>query len=174
MSVLRSPFRLVVAAVAFGALGLPAPAPAQGRPDCAAVLRKLHDASGRGGARVPDADKVAKRLGTDADWVERCAQSYGRRVKHQQAALAGDSDREFSEKREIEEFDEIAREEKETAGDKYYTVIDNDDIERRQLRASRDEDTSDDWEPTVTHEWEPNLGHAWQPVLIDDDHPNEE
>jgi hypothetical protein len=164
-----------VGAAAFGALlGLPAPAPAQGRPDCALVLRKLHDISGHDGAGTPDAEKVAKKLDTDADWVERCAQSYGRRVKHHDAVLAGDSDKEFSEKREVEEFDEISREERETAGDKYFTVIEDDDAERRRLRASRDEDTSDEWEEMVTHEWEPNLGHAWQPYLNDDDHPNEE
>ena len=96
VSVLRSPFRLVGAA-AFGALlGLPAPAPAQGRPDCALVLRKLHDISGHDGAGTPDAEKVAKKLDTDADWVERCAQSYG--ARQASPRVAGDSDKEFSEK----------------------------------------------------------------------------
>ena len=50
----------------------------------------------------------------------------------------------------------------------------NDDAERSRLRASRDEDTSEEWEEMVTHEWEPILDHVWHPYLNDDDHPNEE
>ena len=174
MLVRVSPIRLAALVAVGVALGLPARVPAQGRPDCTAVLRKLHDISGHNGADTPDAEKVAKQLGTDADWVERCAQSYGRSVKRRDAVLAGDSEKEFSEKREVEEFEELGREEKQTVGDTYYTVIGNDDEERRRLRASRDEDTVNEWEPLETHEWEPNLGHAWQPYLHDDDHPNEE
>jgi|SRR5215470_16904532 len=163
-----------MAALAFGALlGLPVSAAAQGRPDCAAIVRALHETKGRDGAS-PNADKVGKRMGTDGDWVERCAQSYGRHVKREPTPEEGESDKQFSEKREVEEYDEISREEKETAGDRYYTTIENDDEDRRRLRASQDEDTNNEWDPVDDHEWEPHLDHVWQPTLLDDDHPGEE
>jgi hypothetical protein len=166
--------RLLAALVFGAALGLPARAPAQGRPDCTVVLRKLDDLGGRAGAHTPDSEKVAKKLGVDADWIERCAESYGRRVKKSDVALKGESDVDVGEKREAEEFDEVAREEKDTADDHYVTVIENDAQDRSRLAASRNVDTVDEYEPLDTHEWEPHLGHQWEPFLHDDDHPGEE
>lgn len=145
------------------------PVAAQGRPDCTTVLRKLHDAGRRNGAQAPDAARIASKLGIDADWVERCATAYGRRLKLHEPEKKAEGAKEFSEKREIEEFDELSREEKETVGDTYFTVIENDAQERKKLRASRDEDTINEWNPIETHEWEPDLGSEWRPYLHDDD-----
>ena len=165
MSIGKSVILLLLAA------GLAAPATllAQGRPDCSAVLRKLNDAGGSNESRVPDAAKVARKLGVDAAWVERCAASYGRRVKARQPDVAHETDTEFAERREVEEFDELSHEEKETIGDTYFTSIENDLQERRRLKNARDEDTINEWNPMETHEWEPNLGHEWRPYLHDDD-----
>ena len=159
------------------ALVLPLRASAQGRPDCATVLRKLHEARGRKGSQAPDSVKIAEKIGTDAEWVERCAESYGRRLKHTKTkSEARDPDLEttLKERLEEQEYDEVSREEKATLGDHYVTIIENDDPDRKNLHATRNEDTVNEWEPYVTHEWEPNLGHAWEPFLLDDDHPNEE
>jgi hypothetical protein len=145
------------------------PVAAQGRPDCTTVLRKLHRDSGRNGAHAPDAARIASKLGVDAEWVERCATAYGRRVKAREPEKKPEGAQEFSEKREIEEFDELSREERDTVGDTYYTVIENDAQERKKLRASRDADTINEWNPIETHEWEPNLGSEWRPYLHDDD-----
>jgi len=155
------------------ALGLPARAPAQGRPDCTVILRALHDVPHET-SRTPDADKLARRLGIDAEWVARCAESYGRHVKKSQVELRGESDVDLGEKREAEEFEEVAPEEKETLGDRYVTVIENDEEDRRKLAASRELDDEDELEPSDTHEWEPDLGHMWEPFLHEDDHPGEE
>ena len=168
-----------MSALVFGAaLTLPTPGFAQGRPDCAQVLRKMHKAPGSSGARQPDAVKIARQLGVDADWVERCAQSYGRRIKGQddskkvkEQEVEGDS--QLAEQREGDEYDELSREEKETLGDKYYTSIPNDEEERRKLRASKYEVTHE-WDVYETHEWQPNTGREWEPVLLDDDPPFEE
>lgn len=143
-------------------------AAAQGRPDCAAVLRKMHDSTGHQGARQPDAVKIARKLGVDEEWVEQCAASYGRHVKKhpRKGDLSEDS---FSTTHEAEEYEELGREEKETLGDTYYTSLDDDDQDRRKLRRNRDADTINEWEPFETHEWGPNVGHAWSPYLHDDD-----
>jgi hypothetical protein len=39
--------------------------------------------TGHDGAGTPESSALARKLGTDSAWVERCAQSYGRRVKKQ-------------------------------------------------------------------------------------------
>lgn len=151
------------------ALTLPAVALAQGRPSCTEVLRKLNGAGGSNEARVPDAAKIARKLGVDAEWVERCAESYGRRVKMHKDTTRQAPDDEFAERREVEEYDELSREERDTIGDTYYTQLENDEQERRKLKSQRDEDTINEWNPVETHEWDPNLGHEWRPYLHDDD-----
>jgi hypothetical protein len=161
--------KFVILLLLAGGLWAPSTALAQGRPDCSAVLRKLHDASGANESRVPDAAKVARKLGVDAAWVERCAASYGRRVKPRKPDATHDTDGEFAERREVEEYDELSEEEKETVGDTYYTSIDNDLQDRRKLKNSRNADTINEWNPMETHEWDPNLGHEWRPYLHDDD-----
>jgi hypothetical protein len=173
MSCRRTLHDLAAAAVLFGALIVcPAVGSAQGRPDCAAVLRKLHETTAHNGAHLPDAAKVANRLGVEPEWVERCAASYGRRVKMREEKPKEDREGTALVILEDQEYEEISREEKETAGDKYFTVIEEDEANRKRLRHF-DADSSAEWDPYVTHEWEPNLGHAWQPYLLDDDHPNE-
>jgi len=156
-------------------LALPLAAAAQGRPDCAAVIRELNRERGHKGSRAPDSSKIADYLDTDSDWVERCAQSYGRRIKSSKPPKEPDVEASLRERREEEEFEELGREEKATLGDRYVTIIEDDDSNRKKIKATRDEDSVNEWEPFETHEWEPNLGHAWPgPVLLDDNEPLED
>jgi hypothetical protein len=153
-------------------LALPLPAAAQGRPDCATVIREIHRIRGHKGSRAPDALKIAEHLDTDSDWVQRCAASYGRHIKSSEAPKDPEIEASLREKREAEEFEELGREEKATLGDRYVTIIENDDTDRKHLKTARDQDSVNEWEPYETHQWEPNLGHAWPgPVLHDDDDP---
>lgn len=155
-------------------LALPARTSAQGRPDCAEVLRKLHAPKvvARGGGHTPDANRVAQMLHVDADYVERCAQAYGRRVTRH--VSPGQADKveaatDLAEKREVEEYEELSREEKDTLGDKYVTVIENDESDRKKVEHNRDADTVNEWEPYETHEWQPFETHVWEPVMPEDD-----
>ncbi len=173
MPVQRSLIHIAAAAVAFGAaLAVPVPAPAQSRPDCMDVLRTMHSARNRTISGTPDAIRIAKQLGIEPDWVERCAQTYGRRIERREDSdhPRVQTDSELSERREAGEFEEPTREEKQTAGDVFVTIIENDAADRKQLGRVRKEDTLE-WEPFETHEWQPNLGHKWTPFLHDDDEP---
>lgn len=150
---------------------------ALGRPDCTVVLRTLHDPKvvGHSGKRTPNPIKVATLLGTDADWVERCAASYGRRIKRREdltdrPRVEGDS--QLAEKREAEEFDELSHEEIETQGDKYFTVIENDDRDRKKLSQLRElDDLEEDWEPDEHRAWLPYESRQWQPSEHVEHHP---
>jgi hypothetical protein len=165
---------LIAGAAIGAALAAPVRAPAQGRPDCADVLRAMHPRVGHKGPEIVDSYKIAEKLGVQADWVERCAQTYGRRVKPRQdekhPALEGDS--EVVEQRESEEYDEVSREEKETAGDKYFTVIENDERDRKRLEDVRNQDMIE-WKPeeNETHEWKPDEEEQrpWRPAMHDDE-----
>jgi hypothetical protein len=157
----------VLVGLALGAVAAaPAPLQAQGKPDCTVVLRKLHRAATRG--HSPDATKIASALGVQPSWVERCAEAYGRHVKKHDPK-PGEIEGNFSERVEEELLDELAREERETIGDTYFTVIEDDVADRRRLRKARDEDSINEWAPMETHEWNPNVGHEWRPYLHDDD-----
>jgi hypothetical protein len=159
-------------AVLFGAvLLLPMRASAQGRPDCAAVLRKLNESTPHNGARVPDPVRMANHLGVTPEWVERCAASYGRHLKAREEKPKEDGNDRAVEQVEAEEYEEISREEKETEGDKYVTVIEDDEQNRKKLRNYDQSgvDSSNEWEPDLGHEWEPNLGHEWRPYIPYDD-----
>jgi hypothetical protein len=149
------------------ALGLPTVARA--RPDCATVLRKLHDVTGHNSARVADPVNLGRRLGVDPEWIERCAAAYGRTVKRQDEQHPQDKDNPLVEGLEEQEYEEVDREEKETQGDKYFTVIEEDERNRQRLRRFN-ADSSAEWEPFETHEWEPDTGREWEPFLLDDDH----
>jgi hypothetical protein len=168
--------RLIVALVVGAALVLPALVSAQGRPDCAQVLREMHNRKvmlhGHGSKRTPDSVRIASQLGVDADWVDRCAESYGRRTKRSEVRgepSKNENDTDVAEKREEEEYDELAREEKDTLGDKYVTVIENDEQDRKKLERSRQDDDVEESEPEDTHIWEPDLGHPWEPYLHEED-----
>ena len=168
MSRIRDP--LVAAAACAAVLAAPAPLAAQGRPDCSRRAAQAARASGRNARARRMRRKIASKLGRRRG-VGRALRG-GLRTARQEArrrSRATRPARQFSERREVEEFDELSSEEKETIGDTYYTVIENDAQERKKLRASRDDDTINEWNPMETHEWDPNLGHEWRPYLHDDD-----
>lgn len=147
------------------------PARAQGRPDCTEVLREFHRHHGGDGG-VPDAAKIASKLETDATWVEKCAATYGRRVKPKEAKPSEDDSQGLTAKVEEKEFEETGREERDDQANIVQGDLDN-DKDRDRARGS-DPDSSAEWEPYLTHEWEPHTGHEWEPYILDDDHPNEE
>jgi hypothetical protein len=154
------------------ALTLAAPVVAQGRPDCAAVIRQMNKLSARAGAKAPDPEHIASKLDTDAEWVERCALSYGRRVKRSKpapdkAARESDARIELTEKREAEEYEEISREEREQQAN----AVQEDLRSGVYATRSKGPDSSAEWEPYITHEWEPFITHEWEPFIRDDDDP---
>jgi len=166
---LRRALLLALPLVLLTALVPGRPAQAQGRPDCTEVLRQLHK-KGEGG--VPDSARIASKLATDTEWVEKCAASYGRRIKHKDPKPTEDDSQGLTAKVEEKEFEETAREE---ADDQANIVQgDLDDYKDRDRLRGIDPDSAEEWEPDITHEWEPHLGHQWEPFLLDDDHPNEE
>ncbi|MEO8603341.1 MAG: hypothetical protein ABI629_12265 [bacterium] len=147
-----------------------APAAAQGRPDCAAVLRALHKVKGHGTHR-PDSSDVASQLGTDSDWVETCATSYGRHLRP--APLKhGEGDSELTPDREEKEYEEVAREEADQEANRVQGDL------RNGVYATKDRgidpDSSAEWEPFLTHEWQPYITHEWAPFIHDDDDPGME
>jgi hypothetical protein len=139
---------------------------AQGRPDCTRILREMH---GRG---TPDAAKIASKLDTDSTWVERCAATYGRRVKPKAAKRNEDGPADLTAREEQREFQETAKEERDQQANIVQGDLDN-GKPRDRLRGI-DPDSSAEWEPYITHEWQPHTGHEWEPFILDDDHPNEE
>ncbi len=68
----------VLLGAAAGAIIVPAAAPGQVRPSCAQVMSEVHRNIHQRQGRSPGAAAVAKKLHTDAAWVERCMRSYGR------------------------------------------------------------------------------------------------
>jgi hypothetical protein len=152
------------------AAGAPA-ASAQGRPDCATIVRQMHRITGHDGAGTPDSSALARKLGTDSAWVERCAHSYGRRVK-KQPREPGESDEGLTAPQEAREYDEVAREERDQQANRVRGNPEN----SKGLDRVRgvDPDSSAEWEPFITHEWEPYVTHEWAPFIPDDDHPGEE
>jgi hypothetical protein len=164
--------RLFFAAAACALLAvLAAPVRAQGRPDCAEVLHQLDRVSGRPGAGVADPDEVAAKLGTDSVWVERCALSYGRRLRRKHPTPVRENPEDLTAKREEQEYEELSREERDAEGEKYFTE-ENDDGKIRDRMRGYEPDSSAEWQPFETHEWSPYVGHPWKPYLHDDDLPS--
>ena len=155
----------------FAAVGVAPPADAQGRPDCTEVLRQLHRAGGRDGAGTPDASRIATKLGTDSAWVERCAASYGRRVKPHEPKR-GEGGEGLTAKAESREYEEVAREER--GEPENYAQGDPDNYKDRDRMRGVDPDSSAEWEPYLTHEWSPYVTHEWTPFILDDDDPGVE
>jgi hypothetical protein len=161
---------LPLAALA-AALSFALPAKAQGRPDCAAVIRQMHRITGHDGAGTPDVSEVAEKLKTDSAWVERCATSYGRRVKPRRRSPS-EGDEGLSAKAEAREYEELAREERGQQAN--YAQGDPDNYKNRNRLRGIDPDSSAEWEPYITHEWAPYTTHEWTPYILDDDNPGVE
>lgn len=147
------------------------PVLAQGRPDCASVVRAMHRISGRDGAGTPDADVIAGKLRTDGDWVARCAASYGRRVKPPRRDPT-ENDAALTAKNEAREYQEVAREERDMQEN--YAQGDPDNYKDRDRLRGIDPDSSAEWEPFLTHQWQPFTTHEWTPFILDDDDPGVE
>jgi hypothetical protein len=106
---------------------------------------------------------VARTLETDALWVQRCAQTYGRRVTV--APPSEDFNREDQAERwEGEEPEDLAPEEKQARGDVYPGQIE--DEKRRPRKFGED---AHEWQPAMQKPWETEMHDDWQPTLLDDD-----
>lgn len=135
-----------------------------GRVPCTAVLGALDRLAGDGlEAKPPDAEHVARALGTNPHWVQRCAQVYGRRVTV--PPRSEDFYSEDQEERwEAEEEEEVAPEERQASGDTYEGQIP--DEKRRPRKFGED---AWEWEPSLQKPWSPEMQDGWQPTLLDDD-----
>lgn len=145
---------LMVAGVALPASGQKVP--------CPSVVREMHRIELRNGNRAPTAELVAKSLGTSAAWVERCAETYGRRLQVDE--LASDRRERYERDWESNEAEEVGREERETADDVVVDVIPRYRDKRRQRGFRANEQ---DWLPEEHDPWEPNAGRQWSPYLYD-------
>jgi hypothetical protein len=158
-AVIQAPFA-AVCGVAF--LLLAAAPAAAGRVPCTSVigaLDRLDDSDGR----APEAESVARALGTDPAWVERCAQVYGRKVIAPPAGEDfGREDR--AERWEEEEAEELSVEEKQARGDVYPGHAE--DEKRRPRKFGED---AHEWEPNLQKPWNLEMHEGWQPTLLDDD-----
>ena len=123
--------------------------------------------------RKPSAMKIGESMGVDPEYVQTCAASYGRRLRHHESLLTRpptDDEVDNSEKREAEEFDEVSHEEKETEGDKYTQVIPDDENNRKKIEHTRNDDTPNEWDAPVEHRgWVPYEDKAWLPFERADD-----
>lgn len=131
------------------------------RVPCATVLRELHRAERGGTGRGADARVIAVDLGTTPAWVSKCAAVYGRRLTgtHESA-----ENREFLDSAwESREPDELAQEERETAGE---VAVDpapyRDSARQRAFLRSRKE-----WAPYEHPGWQPDTGQEWSPFIDD-------
>lgn len=156
----------VVVALLFSVAVLPPQVDAQGRPDCAAVMRAMHKMKKKRG--TIDADALAERLGSDSVWVEKCASTYGRRVASK-VKRSGDDD-ELTEQREEAEYEELAREEMGQQANAVQEDLRN-GVYSSGARGVNPDDSME-WEPFITHEWSPHTGHEWRgPFIHNDDDP---
>jgi len=161
---------VIAAALLLGVAVAAPPVVAQGRPDCAAVVRAMHKLKKRGGGRTLDSARIAIQLDTDSAWVERCAASYGRRI-HAASRQEPDQDV-LSARREAEEYEELAREEMEQFANRVQEDLRDGVYANRNKGHGPNPDSSAEWEPFITHEWRPYVTHEWTgPFIRDDDDP---
>jgi hypothetical protein len=127
------------------------------------VLGEMDRLSPEADGAPPAAEKIARSLDTDPVWVQRCAQTYGRRVTL--APRGEDDDRgDRAERWESEEPEELAPEEKRASGDVYPGQIEDD--KRRPRKWGED---AHEWQPSMQKPWEAEMQDEWQPTLLDDD-----
>lgn len=157
---------VVVVALLFSVAVLPPQAEAQGRPDCAAVMRAMHKMKKKRG--TVDTEELGEQIGSDSLWVEKCASTYGRRVSSK-VKRSGDDD-ELTERREEAEYEELAREEMGQQANAVQEDLRN-GVYASGARAVKPDDSME-WEPFITHEWSPHTGHEWRgPFIHNDDDP---
>lgn len=128
---------------------------------CATVLHEMNRLRSARSPYANDADHLARRIGTSPLWVEKCASTYGRRVRMD--PIDSDERVRREERWESEEATEIAREELATQGDELTPAKRERDRARQRSMNQRKQD----WE-TVEHKpWEIDDGREWSPFLYD-------
>ena len=159
-----------LAALLLGAVLATPPVVAQGRPDCASIVRAMTKMQKKHGARGIDAQEIADQFDTDSVWVEKCATTYGRRVHSVSKRSADDDD--LTAKREEDEYEELAHEEEDQQANAVQEDLRNGVYATTSRGGGTVPDDTMEWEPFITHEWEPYVTHEWTgPYIRDDDDP---
>lgn len=136
-----------------------------GRVPCHDVLSELDRIGTDAPGVVPDAEKVAHRLGTHPLWVEQCARTYGRRVRIS-SPRAAQAPEDYAEHWESNELEEVAPEEKRAEGEVYEGDIQDEKRPPRKFNADAHEWLPDD---SMQKPWVPKMQDNWEPTLLDDD-----
>lgn len=110
-----------------------------------------------------DPIKLGRQLGVEPLWVQRCAETYGRRLARN-APGVGVSPEIVFERWESEEPEEIAREEIETEGDIVQQPLG--DIDKRPKSIP---DSAHEWRPNIGNTWSPTMPPLWGPAIHDND-----
>lgn len=141
-------------------VGSPPPLQAAGVP-CKKVVEELDRIVSRHGSEAADAFRVSRRLRVDRLWVERCAEVYGRRLRH--TASTSDLEREkYEEGRESQEPEEVGREER-GAGEE--PLAEAAEEQERRSRVQKIPPTMHEWDPALSNEWDPVFRPDWAPFV---------
>jgi hypothetical protein len=110
-----------------------------------------------------DPIKVARHLKVEPLWVERCAETYGRRLSHK-APGVGVSPEALLERWESDEPEELAREEIEARDD-----IPQQPLEDIDKRPKSIDDSAHEWNVNIGNTWSPTMPPLWAPAIHDND-----
>ena len=153
--------------LAFTALGVLTAAPrAQAiRVPCEDVISELNREAEANEFAEPDPAEVGKKLKTDPQWIERCAETYGRRLGKKAEVTESQEGKDPSEAWEENEPEEIAPEEHAAQGE----IYEGKKEEEKPLKPLPGDQR--EWNPSIDHEWEPTMPQEWEPYIKDDDLP---
>jgi hypothetical protein len=160
---MSSRFLFAVALLGGGFLAGPGPV-LGGRIPCNEVIAEIDRTTTR--AEIyegADPITVGRHLGVEPLWVERCAETYGRRLSRK-APGVGVSPEVLFERWESEEPEEIAREEIEAKDDIPQALLE--DIDKRPKSIP---DSTHQWSPDIGNTWSPTMPPLWGPVIHDND-----
>jgi hypothetical protein len=153
---------LLAIALASSLLALPRPVHA-GRIPCSDVIAEVDRSSSEDGVyKGADPVQVARRLKVPPLWVERCAETYGRRLKR--SAPLGVSPEILTERWESDEPEEVGKEELEAKGDVFQQPLE--DVDKRPENIP---DSTHVWSPDVGNTWSPTMPPLWGPAIHDND-----
>lgn len=153
----------IAAALIPGVALLPAPVHA-GRVPCSDVIAEM-DRSTTEERIYEGADpvKIGRHLGVEPLWVERCAETYGRRLSRQPPGI-GISHEALTERWESDEPEEIGKEEIEAKGD-----IPQQPLEDIDKRPKSIPDSAHEWNVNIGKTWSPTMPPLWGPAIHDND-----
>lgn len=107
--------------------------------------------------------EIARQLKIEPLWVERCAETYGRRLSRS-APGVGVAPEVVFERWESAEREEVGKEEIEAKGD-----IPQQPLEDIDKRPKVIPDSAHQWSPDIGNTWSPRMPPLWGPVIHDND-----